>query len=87
MREGIDLPTGSAAFERSLSGMKRMEELHLGMEIWFPDKSFLILCLWKEQTLNTSIKCNLVKSLVLRQSTLMSLFYNACASSVVSEKG
>lgn len=69
MGEGINLPTGSTAFERSLSGMKGMEKLQLGMEIWF-----LILCLWKEQALNTIIKFNLVKSLILRQSTLMSLF-------------
>lgn len=74
MREGINLPTGSADFERSLSGVKGMEKHQLGMEIWFPDKSYLNLCLWREQALNTTIKCNLVKSLVLRQSTLMSLF-------------
>lgn len=83
MREGINLPAGSTAFERSLSGMKNIEKLQLGMEIWS-----LILCLWKDQALNTTIKCNLVRSLVLRQSTcpFFYFFYNACASSVVREK-
>lgn len=63
MREGINLPTGSTAFKRSLSGLKGMEKPQLDMEIWS-----LILGLWKEQALNTIIKCNLVRNLVLRQS-------------------
>lgn len=97
MREGINpsvdegrnkSPTGSAAFERSLSGMRGMERHQLGKEkIWYPERSFLTL--WKEGVLNTTIKGSLVKNSVLRQSTLRLLFliYNACAKSIHRPKG
>lgn len=42
---GNKYPTDSAAFERSLPGMKGVEKLQLGKEkIWCPERSFLILC-------------------------------------------
>lgn len=87
---GNKYPTDSAVFERSLPGMKGVEKLQLGKEkIWCPERSFLILCLLKEQVLNTTIKCSLVKNSVLRQSTLRSLFlfYNAWAKSILRAKG